>query len=404
MPNPAKTSLSMFASVALLAMSPSAEASFTTFKNDKAGWIDAVGGSFTTLDFNFGEPVILSDQYASLGVIFPEPDDNTWKNPGGFPNDGWGAKGGLGNPGSITLQFLTHQNWIAAEYPGQLRIDLYSENKLIYSGEGPFQPTLGLKFFGVAGKTSFDKAVITDLLDGFVNIDDLHFGAPIPARGVLGVMGMAGLLLKRRRRPLEAAVPMIAAAGVFFAAPTAEAGIIYSSTSKDDWTAAVGAPVTTIGFIGMTGQFITEQYADLGVHFTDGDDYGTFNGNFLDLFGIKGAPTDGGHITLQFDTPQTWIAVNFLGVVKFELYSGPTLLGTTGNGGGGQPGNHFFGILADTSFDKVIISDPADGSVFIDDLHFFSPIPGPGLLAVVVVMAGVFPLRGRRRSPEIDQG
>ncbi len=36
-------------------LAPTVDASFITCKNDKQGWIDAVNGNYTTLDFNFGQ-------------------------------------------------------------------------------------------------------------------------------------------------------------------------------------------------------------------------------------------------------------------------------------------------------------------------------------------------------------
>ncbi len=175
-------------------LAPTVHASFITYKNDKQGWIDAVGASYTTLDFNFGQAVILSDQYESLGVLFPEPDDNTWKNPGAFPNDGWGVKGGLGVSGTITVQFLSPQNWLAFEYPGLALLNLYYQDKLIFSEWGPGAPVGGSKFFGIVSTSVFDKAVFS----GGANIDDLYFGAPVPAPPGLAVFALARGLRRSR--------------------------------------------------------------------------------------------------------------------------------------------------------------------------------------------------------------
>ena len=49
-------------------------------------------------------------------------------------------------------------------------------------------------------------------------------------------------------------------------------GFVEEFTDKDDWIVAVG-DFTTIGFTGFPGgTFITDQYADLGILFTDGND------------------------------------------------------------------------------------------------------------------------------------
>jgi hypothetical protein len=179
-----------------------ASGAFVEYKQDKAGWESAVGSSFTTLDFNFGQPVVLTDQYQHLGALFPEGNEITLFNPGGFLNDGWGLTGGFGTfpTGPIVVEFTQPMNWIAVEHPGLVEIALYDGDQLLYtstiSGLGP-----GASFFmGLATSSSFNKAVIRNPLIGFVYIDDLYFGAPIPAPGcMVGLLGVM-LITSRRRR------------------------------------------------------------------------------------------------------------------------------------------------------------------------------------------------------------
>ncbi len=173
------------------------------------------------------------------------------------------------------------------------------------------------------------------------------------------------------------------------------AGIIYSSTNKEEWSSFVNGQFTTIGFTEVFQEIVTEQYADLGVHFTDGDDYGVMQNNFLDGFGIKGHFFNGGTITVEFDSPQMWVAANFLGPLKISLYDGDTFLGSKSTASPGI-GNKFFGVVSDVQFNKVIIEDFADGLPFVDDLHFGGPIPAPGVLAAFLAAAGLC-TRSRRR-------
>ena len=169
-------------------------------------------------------------------------------------------------------------------------------------------------------------------------------------------------------------------------------GFVEEFTNKDEWIAAVGR-FTTIGFTGFPdGTFITDQYADLGVLFTDGfDNIACCSKN---TFPNDGAGLDGhSAIHLSFDSPQAWIAVHFPGAVKFELFSGGDLIYTSSNFGGGGTG-FFAGLLSSDLFDAVVLSDPFVGDVFIDDLHF--GVPAPPALAVLA-LASLFSPRSRRR-------
>ncbi|MCH8150794.1 MAG: hypothetical protein IH830_00290 [Planctomycetes bacterium] len=183
------------------------------------------------------------------------------------------------------------------------------------------------------------------------------------------------------------------AAGIF---PWAGNGVVCGGfiefTDKEEWIAAVGR-FTTIGFTGFPdGTFITDQYADLGILFTDGNDNIFLSDNG---FPNDGAGLFGGGFTpiaVSFDTPQAWIAVDFPGDVQFELFREGVLIYTSSEFGIGGVGN-FAGLVSSEFFDAAVILDPVDQSVFIDDLHFGVPAPGGlGLLAV----AALLPRRRRR--------
>ena len=172
----------------------------------------------------------------------------------------------------------------------------------------------------------------------------------------------------------------------------AHAGVI-EFTDRAEWEAAVGQ-FSTIDFTGFPkGTTITDQYADLGVFFADGNDFIRM-GEFLfpnDGWGLGGGFFD--DIELSFDTPQFWIAVNYPGNIQLGLLREGVLIYTStvfsdilGN---------FAGLLSTQPFDAALISDPSDDAVFIDDLHFGVPAPGGLCLLALAAIC-----HGRRRRTE----
>ncbi len=157
-------------------------------------------------------------------------------------------------------------------------------------------------------------------------------------------------------------------------------GGVQEFTDKDEWINAVGE-FTTIDFTGFSeGTFITDQYADLGVLFTDGNDTISVNDGFLnDGSGLRGSDT----ITIAFNSPQAYIGVDYPGGMKFELFSEGQLFFTAINDSAGV--GNFLGVLSTELFDTAILSDPNLTDVFIDDLHF--GVPAPGTLALLALGA-----------------
>ena len=139
---------------------------------------------------------------------------------------------------------------------------------------------------------------------------------------------------------------------------------------KDEWIAAVGE-FTTIDFTGFeVGTFITDQYADLGILFTDGNDSIHNTCSYVnDCWGLDG----NGDIAVAFDTPQLWIGVDFPGILRIELYRDGRLFYVSNDYGVGV--GQFVGLLSTESFDAAVLIDAA-GEAEIDDLHFGPPGPG----------------------------
>jgi hypothetical protein len=179
---------------------------------------------------------------------------------------------------------------------------------------------------------------------------------------------------------------------IFWPVPT---GAIESYTSLAAYNAAVG-PHTVIDFTDLaTETILSDQYAGLGVLFTDGDDRASDDPAFVaDGRGVNGF----GPISLTFTTPVNTLAAEFPGGLVIDLYDGPTLVGTSDQFGGAGAG--FFGGVSDISFNRAVLRDPVDERVFIDNLHFgftAAVIPVPGAVVLGVLGAGLAAGLRRRR-------
>ena len=162
----------------------------------KANWQAAVNNNYSTVDFTgFPEGTFITTQYSSLGVTFTDGNDSIGLT-GSFIDDGAGLEGN----NIIQVSFSAPISWIAADYPGELKIKLYNQGSLIYTssnfGFG------GVGFFAglVLTNASFDAAVILKASGDDTSIDNLFFGPPIPGPGPLALLGIAALMPNWRRR------------------------------------------------------------------------------------------------------------------------------------------------------------------------------------------------------------
>ncbi len=140
----------------------------------------------------------------------------------------------------------------------------------------------------------------------------------------------------------------------------------FDDPNRDQWFANV-TDIKTADFTGFApGTFITDQYADLGVIFTDGNDaIHETEGFVIDGWGLDGNDA----IHLSFDVPQRFIGVDFQGAVRFQLLLAGELVHVTGDFGISGVG-HFAGLISPVLFDEVIMTDCISPEVGIDDLHF----------------------------------
>ncbi|HMN96751.1 MAG TPA: hypothetical protein PKC43_05410 [Phycisphaerales bacterium] len=153
--------------------------------------------------------MILTDQYAWAGVVFPQGNDVTVNSFGLSPTDGWGLMGGMGfpPPNTIMMQFDAPRHSIAIEHPGAAQFDLYLGDMLVGQSMNFFGPTFGSNFAGIISMAAFDRVEVIQPLSGISFIDNLYFGAPIPAGPGAVLFGAAAWCGGARRRRAERPCP-----------------------------------------------------------------------------------------------------------------------------------------------------------------------------------------------------
>ncbi|MCI0365761.1 MAG: hypothetical protein L0219_18030 [Phycisphaerales bacterium] len=180
---------------------------------------------------------------------------------------------------------------------------------------------------------------------------------------------------------------------ISFGSPTSAQ--VAEFTNRSEWFAAIGGleQSQTISFLEYPqGTLLSDQYANLGVTFPDGNDF-ILNSSAYVIDGA-GATSLLGPITLEFDQPRTSIGVHFPGALVIKLYSGDELVYTSTTFGSSGAG-FFGGIVSTQPFDSALLSDPS-GDVSVDTIHFGLPVPAPGGLAFLSI-AALLARRSRRR-------
>jgi len=182
--------------VAVLALAlivPSAPADVVTYY-DEDEWIADVGDP-TFIGFTeYPVFTIITDQYAHLGVTFPETDEFT------IDGDAYRDRAGLASgfiTDQIVMEFDGPRDSIGVYQPGILQIALYQRDTLVFESEAYIDG-----FQGLVTDTWFDRAIVYDPSSGTF-IDDIYFGPVIPGPGGL-VVALGGIVVlggvARRRR------------------------------------------------------------------------------------------------------------------------------------------------------------------------------------------------------------
>jgi hypothetical protein len=181
----------------LLCLVNSSEASVSEITN-KVAWQAVAGPSAAVTFAEFPAGTNINNQYASAGVLFT---DNVFVSvTTAFPSDGHGvfSDDGFGHFGTMHLSFTTPRSAFAMDFIGDVIVQLYSQNQLIFTGQlydADFTP-----FLGIFSTAPFDAAVITDPADNDINVDNFYIGPPVPAPSALALLGLATLSVRSRRR------------------------------------------------------------------------------------------------------------------------------------------------------------------------------------------------------------
>jgi len=133
-------------------------------------------------------------EYFGVGVTFADGNDTILTSGSAFPTDGSGLNGN----GSIELLFTEPQTHIGTDFPGALRFALYNGPTLLYTSS-QFGSSGAGHFGGIVVQDgSFDRAILSDPVDAFVFLDNLHY-AVIPEPGTLLLAGLGSVMILARR-------------------------------------------------------------------------------------------------------------------------------------------------------------------------------------------------------------
>lgn len=175
----------------------------------------------------------------------------------------------------------------------------------------------------------------------------------------------------------------------------AQSAIILFFQDPEGWHNAVGiGNATCIDFVFDTPQFLSTQYADLGILFTGGNDVATTGSpsSFEDGWGLKPFSGTPPLVEIAFTTPQHAFMIKFPGTVNFTLFSGGEAIHF--QPGGATFGFTYVGVISTIAFDAVNLTS-GGGVVTVDDLWFASVIPAPG--GALLLLGSLPLLSGRKR-------
>ncbi len=186
---------------------------------------------------------------------------------------------------------------------------------------------------------------------------------------------------------------VVAALVAIAAAHPAAAGItIFQSFA--DWQAATPDGHSTCDFTGFApNTIITEQYADLGIHFVN-----PFNlvHNIPSLFPQDGWGIDpNGVLEVKFDGPMHAIAAHSPSSQwKYKLYLGDALVGQFPAQTAGP--EQFLGVTTAFAFDRVRFLLGGDFGIIWTDNIYFATVPAPAAMPVLLMLGLVAPGLRRR--------
>lgn len=160
-----------------------------TYYNTFVSWSSQVS-SYETIDFVSEQPFVLSDQYSSQGVLFP--DANDWVVGPTAVGDHWGVIGSQSGSGGATILFSAPQSSCALSFASLTKANFYSGDTFL--GQG----TAFSSFLGVTSDIAFDRIEIVPVGGGFY-LDNLHYST-VPAPGAAAWAVAAVLFARGRNR------------------------------------------------------------------------------------------------------------------------------------------------------------------------------------------------------------
>lgn len=168
---------------------------------------------------------------------------------------------------------------------------------------------------------------------------------------------------------------------------------------------ALAAHATVLDFEGISG-LVGEQYASLGLHFTNAEILTSPSydaANYPPRSGLNVAYDSGSPITIHFDTPTGMVGAyvtTYAGPLTIEAYNGTTLIGSVStpfieNTTGIGPGPNYFLSVSASGITDVRFFTQSTNTFTMDDLTFSaSAVPGPA----AALAFGVGLIRRRKRA------
>jgi hypothetical protein len=177
--------------------SASGNAAFVKFNQNFPGWQGAAGLYSTVTFGEIPAYTTVTNQYASIGLLFTssdldttDPFDNIT-----YPQDGYGLDGNC----QVELTFSQPITAIGWHFPGTLSAKFYLGD-LQVAADGFLGLAGQSNFVGFSGDLQFDRVELKKFPwneCGDIGIDNIYFST-IPAPGA--AVGLVGLLMLRGRR------------------------------------------------------------------------------------------------------------------------------------------------------------------------------------------------------------
>ncbi|MBL9119540.1 MAG: hypothetical protein JNL80_06485 [Phycisphaerae bacterium] len=195
-----------------------------------------------------------------------------------------------------------------------------------------------------------------------------------------------------KRFSLQATSLLFIAASAVISGAAHAGATFYSSFSE--WSTATSGAFDTLDFNLGSLQFLGEQYSQYGVHFNGTSALAGAAPDFfpLDGWGIASASDPNPIIPVALDGGRFAFGVEYVGDVRFQIFSGSTMMYDSGNHYDGIQASGFAGVVMNQPFDSIKISGALFTTLAADNFYVGHAVPAPGALAALALLG-----KGRRR-------